>query len=50
MIAEVCSRFGGYPSTYIYNHTLGQLFFDHKYFLALVKAEEKANKAMNNGS
>lgn len=42
MVAEVCSRFGGYPSSYIQRHTIGQLFLDHRVFLALVKAEKKA--------
>jgi hypothetical protein len=46
MVAEVCSRFGGYPSSYIQEHTIGQLFLDHRAFLKLVKSEEKALKIL----
>ena len=42
MVAEVCSRFGGYPSDYIKNHTLGQLHYDHKLFVKLTEGEINA--------
>ncbi len=49
MAAEVCSRFGGYPSDYIFKKTIGQLYFDHKFFLALIEGEEKALRSLSNG-
>jgi hypothetical protein len=42
MAAEICSRFSGYPSTYIRNHTLIDLIYDYKCFLLLVESEKKA--------
>jgi hypothetical protein len=49
MVAEVCSRFGGYPSTYIKTRTWGELFYDHGCFKALVKNEAIKLEALQNG-
>jgi hypothetical protein len=49
MTAEICSRFGGYPSSYIKKHTLGDLYFDHKCFLKLIESEKKQLEDLQNG-
>ena len=53
MVAEICSRFGGYPSDYIKKKTLKDMYYDHKCFLELVNAEIreiKKNESKLNGA
>lgn len=42
MVAEVCARFHGYPSSYYKTKTFADLRIDHEDAMLLAKAEDDA--------